>query len=317
MRRVLLGAVVTSFSAAAGIDASVAQTAGSDAAGLPEIIVTAQKRPEDVNTVPIVMTVLTNQNLLQTGIDSAQQLEWATPGLVFGNTNGFAQPYIRGVGSDLIIPGQDSPVGFYLDGVYLPFTASLLQQFGDISRIEVLKGPQGTLYGRNTTGGAVNIITRDPEQTFAADASVSAGNLGYAKATTFIAGGLTDRLSANFAGVYSIHNGFVNVLNDGGHLDDLDQFGLQSKIKYEMNESWSFLIGGDYVHKNDSSDTVYTGLVRSEMPLPPGVGPAFRPYNTYTDLDPPPHRTATDSGFESYRARPHGLGRFHGHQRIS
>ena len=102
---------------------------------------TAQKRAENVNTVPIVVSVLTNQDLIETRIDSTQQLEWATPGLVFGNTNGFAQPYIRGIGSDLITPGQDSPVGFYLDGVYLPFASSLLQQFGDTSRIEVLKGP--------------------------------------------------------------------------------------------------------------------------------------------------------------------------------
>jgi iron complex outermembrane recepter protein len=296
MRGFLLKAAVASFAVAAGTDASLAQTADSGSSSLQEIIVTAQKRPENANTVPIAMTVLTNQDLIQTGIYSTQQLEWATPGLVFGNTNGYAEPYIRGIGTDLISPGQDSPVGFYLDGVYLPFTAGLLQEFGDISRIEVLKGPQGTLYGRNTTGGAVNIITRDPEQTFSADASVSAGNLGYAKATTYVTGGLTNGLSANFAGVYTIHNGFFDVLNNGDHLDNLDQFGLRSKIKYEISDSWDVLFGGDYVHKNDSSDTVYTALFGSNIPLPPGVGPAFRARDTYTDLDPPPHRAATDFG---------------------
>jgi len=296
VRSFRLRAVVTSLVVAGGIGASVAQTVDSDTPSLQEIVVTAQKRPENVNTVPIVMTVLMNQDLIQSGIDSTQQLEWATPGLVFGNTNGFAEPYIRGIGTDLISPGQESPVGFYLDGVYLPFTPSLLQQFGDISRIEVLKGPQGTLYGRNTTGGAVNIVTRNPEQTFSADASVSAGNLGYAKATSYVTGGLTNELSANFASVYTIHNGFYDVLNDGGHLDNLDQFGLRGKIKYEINDSWNVLFGGDYVHKNDSSDTVYTALFGSNVPMPPGVGPAFRPYNVYTDLDPPPHRAATDFG---------------------
>ena len=105
MRRFLLGAVVTSFIVAAGIDGSVAQTADSGTSGLQEIIVTAQKRAENVNTVPIVITVLTNQDLIQAGVDTTQQLEWATPGLVFGNTNGFAQPYIRGIGTDLIGPG--------------------------------------------------------------------------------------------------------------------------------------------------------------------------------------------------------------------
>ena len=230
MQRMFWSAVATSLAVMLRMDLSFAQTADSDQ-GLQEIIVTAQKRQENANTVPIMMTVLTNQELIQSGVGSTQQLEWASPGLVFGNTNGFAQPYIRGVGSDLIVPGQDSPVGFYLDGVYLPFTSSLLQQFGDISRIEVLKGPQGTLYGRNTTGGAINIITRDPEQAFTADAGVSAGNLGYAKGTTYVAGGLTDQLSANFSGVYTIHNGFVNVLNNGDHLDSLDQFGLQSNYE--------------------------------------------------------------------------------------
>jgi iron complex outermembrane receptor protein len=296
MRRFLLGAVVTSFIVAAGIDASVAQTADSDTSSLQEIIVTAQKRPENVNSVPIVITVLTNQDLIQSGVGSTQELEWATPGLVFGNTNGFAQPFIRGIGTDLIGPGQDSPVGFYLDGVYLPWTPSVLQQFGDISRIEVLKGPQGTLYGRNTTGGAVNIITRDPEQTFSVDASLSAGNLGYAKATTYVTGGLTNELSANFAGVYTIHNGFGNVLNNREHVDDLDQFGVRGKIKYQINDSWDVLFGGDYAHRNDTSDCVCTALVGSDMPLPPGVGPTFRARDTFTDVNPTPFQTATDFG---------------------
>jgi iron complex outermembrane recepter protein len=296
MRRFLVGAVVTSFIGAAGIGRAVAQTADFGVSSLQEIIVTAQKRPENVNTVPIVMTVLTNEDLIQTGVNSTQQLEWATPGLVFGNTNGFAQPYIRGIGTDLIGPGQDSPVGFYLDGVYLPFTTSLLQQFGDIARIEVLKGPQGTLYGRNTTGGAINIITRDPEQTFSADASVSAGNLGYAKAETYVSGGLTNDLSANFAGVYTIHNGFGNVLNNADHVDNLNQFGLRGKIKYDINDSWDVLFGGDYAHRNDTSNCVCTALLGSDIPHAPGVGPTFRARDTYTDIDPPPYQTATDFG---------------------
>jgi iron complex outermembrane recepter protein len=297
VRRFLLGAVVTLLIAAAGTNASVAQVADADTSALQEVIVTAQKRAENINTVPIAVSALTNQDLIQAGIHTTQELEWATPGLVFGDTNGFAQPYIRGIGTDLITPGQDSPIGFYLDGVYLPFTSSLLQQFGDISRIEVLKGPQGTLYGRNTTGGAINIITRDPEPEFSADASLSAGNDGYAKATSYVTGGLTDDLSANFAAVYTYHNGYFDVINNGERLDNLNQFGLRSKIEYRINEAWDVLFGGDYLQKNDSSDAVYTVLVGGDEPLPPGVGPSFRPYDTYTNLDPPPSRRADDFGF--------------------
>jgi iron complex outermembrane receptor protein len=295
MHKRLLRTVVAALVVVAGMQMSVAQTADSDTSTLEEIIVTAQKRPENVNTVPIVMTVLTNQERIETGIGSTQQLEWATAGLVFGNTNGFAEPYIRGIGTDLITPGQDSPVGFYLDGVYLPFVSSLLQQFGDISRVEILKGPQGTLYGRNTTGGAVNIITRDPEHAFSADAGVSAGNLGYAKATTYVTGGLTNDLSANFSGVYTIHNGLFDVLNTGGRLDALDQFGLRGKIKYDITEGWDILFGVDYENKNDSSDSASTVLLGSDA-LPLGSQAPFRTRSLYTILDPPPNRTATDYG---------------------
>ena len=296
MRNHLLAAVVILLVLITRIDASFAQAANDGESYPSQIIVTAQKRAENVNSIPAVISVLTNQDLVQGGIDSTEEIELAVPGLVFGNTNGFAQPYIRGIGTTLIAPGQDSPVGFYLDGVYLPFSPSLLQEFGDIERIEVLKGPQGTLYGRNTTAGAVNIITREPQQTFAVDTSISGGNLGYAKAVTYMTGGLTDNLSANVSGVYTIHNGFFDVLNTGARLDNLDQFGLRSKLKYEINDQWDVVLGGDYLHKNDSSDTVYTALVGSDNALPSGVGPAYRARDTYTELNPPPHRTATDWG---------------------
>lgn len=295
MRGFVFGLMVTSTIGMAGVEVSVAEMADADTPGLDEIVVTAQKRAENVNTVPIVITVLENEDLIQSGIGSTQQIEWRTPGLVFGNTNGSAQPYIRGIGTDLLSPGQDSPVGFYLDGVYLPLTSSLLQEFGDISRVEVLKGPQGTLYGRNTTGGAVNIITRDPEQTFSADATLSAGNLGYAKAMTYVTGGLTNDMSANFAGVYSIHNGFFNVLNNDGHLDSLNQYGLRGKVKYQISDNWDVIFSGDYENKNDSSDTVYTALLGSDA-LPTGSHAPYGTRNLYTILDPPPLRTATDFG---------------------
>ena len=272
-----------------------AQTAApSDDLAMPEIIVTAQKRAENVNSVPISISVLTSQDLVQAGVTGTQTLEITTPGLVFGNTNGFAQPYIRGIGTDLISPGQESPVGFYLDGVYLPFTSSLVQEFGDIERIDVLKGPQGTLYGRNTTGGAINIITRDPEQQFTADAALTAGNLGYGKASAYVAGGLTEGLSASLAAVYTIHNGFFHVLNTGNTADSLNQYGVRNKFKYVFNDDWSVVFSADYTHKDDSSDNVFTALVGNDLGLPASTGPSSVPRDTYTDFN--PHRVATDYG---------------------
>jgi iron complex outermembrane receptor protein len=243
MRDFLAKAVVISLVVAAGTDVSVAQTAGSDGSGLQEIVVTAQKRPENVNTVPIVMTVLANQDLIQSGIGSTQEIEWRTPGLVFGNTNGFAQPYIRGIGTDLLSPGQDSPVGFYLDGVYLPLTSSLLQQFGDISRVEVLKGPQGTLYGRNSTAGAVNLITNNPTDTFGTGASVEVGNYSLVRTEAELNVPLFTGLDFRTAFFDAQHSGYMS--NGGADEDDV---GARAKLLWRPVDEVSLLLIGDYAH---------------------------------------------------------------------
>lgn len=256
-----------------------------------EIIVTAQKRSESVNRVPISISVLTGQQLAASGVTSTQRLEVATPGLVFGNTNGFAQPYIRGVGTDLILPGEESPVGFYLDGVYLPFTAALIQEFSDIERVEVLKGPQGTLYGRNTTGGAVNIITRSPSQELAANADVNIGTRGYRKLAGYVSGGLAEGLAASVSGIVAQHNGFYRILNSGTRSDDQDEWGVRGKLKWAPGDNVEIVVGGDYLRKHDTNDVVFTNMINSTgIVSSPTTGPSTTPRTTFSDASPPARR---------------------------
>ncbi len=159
---------------------------------LPKIIVTAQKRSERSIDVPMSLTTLSERELQQLGIDNPLDLPRVTPGLVYNDFVGFSVIYLRGVGTDQFLPSGDSSVTTYIDGIYTPFAHALAQQFGKIERIEVLKGPQGTLYGRNSTGGAINTITAAPEQDFGLSLSAQAGNFDARNLKAYVTGGIGD-----------------------------------------------------------------------------------------------------------------------------
>ncbi|MCP3731221.1 TonB-dependent receptor [Sphingomonas sp. MG17] len=146
------------------------------------------------------MTAVTADTLAQAGAVKTSDIAALVPGLVFTNTLGGGVPYIRGIGQTLGVPGAESPVGLYIDGVYLLTPASGLFEFNNIDRVEVLRGPQGTLFGRNTTGGLINIITRDPGDSFQLDADVGVGNYksfsAHLFAATPVGGGLSTSVSA-------------------------------------------------------------------------------------------------------------------------
>lgn len=150
-----------------GAGSAIAQDAGEEKKRpanrlLEEVIVVAQKRQEDAQDVPIALSAFSEQKLDAMGIDDPKDLAQFTPGMYYGQTVNFAVIYIRGVGSDAFLPDSDPSVATYIDGIYYPFANGQSQAFGAVERIEVLKGPQGTLFGRNSTGGAINIITKKP-----------------------------------------------------------------------------------------------------------------------------------------------------------
>jgi len=128
-----------------------------------EIVVTAQKREENLQDIPLSVQAFSGEQLDARGITDPKGLTATTPGLQFNQSVGYSIIYIRGVGTDAFIPSADGSVATYIDGVYYPLAQSAAATLGTIERIEVLKGPQGTLFGRNSTGGAINIITRKPK----------------------------------------------------------------------------------------------------------------------------------------------------------
>src|SRR5258705_4211767 len=134
----------------------------TDVSDIPEIIVTAQRRNENLQDVPIAVSAVSAAQLQMQGITNTLDIGRAVPSLVVTQTAGYVLPRIRGVGNSVVGAGYESGVATYIDGVYLAAAPAGLLSLNNIAQIEVLKGPQGTLFGRNATGGLISIITRHP-----------------------------------------------------------------------------------------------------------------------------------------------------------
>src|SRR6478735_12707671 len=152
------------------------------------IVVTAQRRPEQVQDVPISLTALSGEHLERMQATDTGALEKVVPSLVMTRTSVFSQPFLRGVGKRSNL-GVENSVATYVDGIYLASPISALLDLRGIDRIEVLNGPQGTLFGRNAAGGVIQVITRDPSPEASGEESIQAGSDGYLRGDLYLTGG--------------------------------------------------------------------------------------------------------------------------------
>jgi outer membrane receptor protein involved in Fe transport len=162
----------------AGLSATaVASGAEESKSTLPEVVVTAQKRAESIQDVPIAVSAISGDDLTARGMDGGPQIVQAVPNVSFskGNFTGF-NLQIRGIGSKLVAAGGDAGVGIHLNNAPLAVSRFFEAEFFDLERVEVLRGPQGTLYGRNATGGVFNAITAKPTKEFESAVTADVGN---------------------------------------------------------------------------------------------------------------------------------------------
>jgi len=204
---------------------------------LEEVLVTAQKRSENVQDVPISIQAFTPAKLEAYGVDSIQDLQTITPGFTVTNNAGFSVFFLRGVGSDAVLPGVDSSVPFYVDGVPLLQAMGTEDTLGRIQRVEVLKGPQGTLFGRNATGGAISVITPDPSQEFEGDIRFGVAEYNSKNATAYINVPLTDTLAFN--GSYFDSSRTNYAINTAGGVPDVSSKGGRLKIRWDITDTLS------------------------------------------------------------------------------
>jgi len=258
--------------AVAQADSDSASVAGPDVA-LQEVVVTAQKRSERLSDVPVTVAALSGNQLASAGVSNITQLNVVVPGLQVQNSVGFAITHLRGIGSTAIGPGVENPIAVYVDGVYYASTQSSLFDFNDVQNVEVLKGPQGTLFGRNATGGLIQITTLNPTQARVVKADVSYGNYQTAKADLYVGGGLTDTLAADIsAQISGAGQGWGTNLANGREVYRSDlNLGTRSKWVWTPIDTTKITLALDYARQHNSN-----------IPFrqPPGGGnlPAAAPY---------------------------------------
>ena len=272
MRIFKLLATTSFISLALGLSAqavaaeAAAAEAKSDTAGLEEIVVTAQKRSENLQDTPISISVLSSKALEDRHIGSLVDLgDGAIPSLKvapFFSRPGALIMNVRGIGvlSDSNQPARDQGVGVYVDGVYMGRPQGLGSALYDIESIEVLKGPQGTLFGRNTEGGAVNIVTKKPSGKFKLSATAGAGNFGSYKSELHLDLPSIANLAFKLDGVITARDGTVsNPLTTASDFGGYEKRGVHAGVLWEPNSKFS----ADYGYDNsyDATTTLYQQLI--------------------------------------------------------
>ena len=246
----------------------VAQTSEEDEnlpGALEEIIVTAQRREQTLLEVPMAISAFTGEELAFLQADNLDSLQGAVPNLnlVQGRgSNSSVNAFIRGVGQPDALQSFDPAVGIYLDDVYMSRIQGGLFKLYDIERIEVLRGPQGTLYGKNTPGGAIRLITRTPGDEFEAQAGLLVGNYGRIQARARLSTPVTDNFALGFSVLYDERDGFVTDPATGREYNDEDTTVFRMKGNWEASENFSVDFSFDY-----TKEDVFLTLGRSEVLL--------------------------------------------------
>jgi iron complex outermembrane recepter protein len=281
--------------------AATASASNEDQGTLQEIVVTAQKRTENLQDVPIAISTVSGNQLAAVAANSITAIADMTPGLQMTTSQGSLAPHIRGVGSD--IPNVENSVALYLDGVYVASPSAALLSLNNIQQIATLKGPQGTLFGRNATGGALLVETREPTQSLSSSLDVSYGNFQTTTFNSYVGGGVVPDLAADLA-VHVGHQGegYGRNLETGSDVyqTNLD-LALRSKWVWTPTDSDSVHLIFDFERRYGSSatpDYIPRGTYPSFLEYPPVTTPVPHPYDIDTFLDP---SDSLDSGGVSVR----------------
>lgn len=229
-------------------DVQPAQHSGDNGGQLEEIIVTAQKRSENAQNVPIAVSSVRADALDAAGVRSVLDLRVAVPTINLTNSNGYLTSNIRGVGSIGVGPGVENAVSLYIDGVYIASAYATALSLNNIEAVDVLKGPQGTLFGRNATGGLVQVTTRTPGSTPSGKFEAGYANYGVVSGSAYLSGGLSDTLFADiaFAGKKQSDGWGKNRTTGADVYKNDGDFSVRSKWLFEPGVGTKITLIGDY-----------------------------------------------------------------------
>ncbi len=233
-------------------DAAPAQPADTQDTG-NDIVVVAQGRAQQLSEVPLAISAVSSESLQNSGANDIRQLNQVAPSLLVSSTsseaNGSAR--MRGIGTVGDNPGLESSVAVFIDGVYRSRSGIGLSELGEIERIEVLRGPQGTLFGRNASAGLIHIISKKPSFNFGANAEATYGNHDYLRFAAGVTGPITDTIAARLDGVYVKRDGFLHDVNNDRDVNNRNRYFLRGQILFEPSDDVSFRLIGDYTNRKE------------------------------------------------------------------
>jgi outer membrane receptor protein involved in Fe transport len=219
----------------------------------PDIIVTAQGRSQQLADVPVAISAVNSETLKNSGANDIRQLNQVAPSLLVSSTgseaNGSAR--IRGIGTVGDNPGLESSVPVFIDGVYRSRSGIGLNELGELDRIEVQRGPQGTLGGRNSSAGLISIYSKKPSFQFGGTGELTYGNYDFMRASASITGPLSETIAARLDGVYVKRDGFYRDVNNKTDINDRDRYFLRGQLLFEPNDALSVRLIADYTHRKE------------------------------------------------------------------
>jgi iron complex outermembrane recepter protein len=259
----------TAQSGGAQADAGQARSGTSDAAdvgtsGIGDIVVTAQRQAERLQDVPIAVSAFSGQALRSLQINNATQLQLTLPNISFTKTNFTSSSFtIRGIGDLCVGFSCDTATGIHINDMPLVSTRLFETEYFDLERVEVLRGPQGTLYGRNATSGVVNFITARPNLSrISAYGQLEYGNFNSIRAEGAVNVPITDTIGVRVAGYYLNRDGYTRNLNPAGprRVDDRDLYAVRGTLRFEPTENTTLDIIGYYFRENDNRSRIQKQL---------------------------------------------------------
>ncbi|MDB5499054.1 MAG: TonB-dependent receptor [Phenylobacterium sp.] len=250
---------------AAASTADAARLAADEGASVNEVVVTARRQEERAIDVPIALSALSGETLEKTGAYTLADIQNQVPSMVAFNSNPRNSSVgIRGIGVSSASDGLDTSVGFYVDGVYLGRPGMALTDLIDVQSVEVLRGPQGTLFGRNTSAGVLNITTRKPSFQPGADLEVSGGSYNYNQVRASVTGPLIDGVLAGRLTAFETHrDGVLDNIKTGIKANSIGRQGIRAQLLYTPSSKLTVRVIGDY---SSEDDTCCVSVLKTVLP---------------------------------------------------
>lgn len=282
--------IVFLFGTSAGF---AADTAAQKGVSIEEMVVTARKMEEDLQTTPISIAAFSGDGLDARGMTDVSQIAPFVPNLSFQNNPSFggagnaAAIYIRGIGQKEFLPTTEPGVGLYVDGVYIARSVGGILDLIDVERVEVLRGPQGTLFGRNTNGGAISITTKQPNNELAGDLSATYGTDNRIDIKGSVNVPITDHLFSRFSLLSKNQDGYVK-RDDGKDLGDVDTIGGRASFLWEATEDLDITLTGEATHERTHGPALTLIGINYGNPVDPDTPPMATIHNVLATAAPNP-----------------------------